>query len=140
MLSLKASLLFPFIITFGFGVAQTSDDPYDLTYLKKGAAVGDSYAAGIGAGNEVNWDCSRYDGSYSNLVAAQLGYGPKYEGFDFTYSACSGAVISGVNDQVNKLSGGQEFIIMSAVSQLLTLLWLVTYGDRAVTMPTLLAS
>jgi len=57
--------------------------------------------------------CSRYDGSYANLVAQQLGTEPG--ALDFTYSACSGAVISEVNTQVSALSAGQQFIIMSAV-------------------------
>lgn len=72
-----------------------------------------SYAAGIGAGSRVGWACSRYDGSYANLVALQLGV--EQNQLDFTYTACSGAVVSDVKKQAEKLSTGQQFIILSAV-------------------------
>lgn len=62
----------------------------------------------------MDYDCSRYDGSYANLVALQLGVQPG--ALDFTYSACSGAVIEDVVKQANALSYGQQFIIISAVS------------------------
>ena len=71
------------------------------------------YAAGIGAGNELAWACSRYDGSYGNLVAIQLGVEP--EKLDFTYTACSGALVPDVHKQATKLSPGQEFVLVSAV-------------------------
>lgn len=58
--------------------------------------------------------CSRYDGSYANLVVLQLGVG-EYE-MDFTYSACSGDKIKAIHDQAKALSSGQQFIIVSAVS------------------------
>ena len=35
---------------------------------------------------------------------------------DFTYSACSGAVVAGVDKQARELPSGQDFIIISAVS------------------------
>lgn len=57
--------------------------------------------------------CSRYDGSYSNLVAQQLGVDPK--DLDFTYTACSGAVIQDVKEQAKALSNGQQYVIVSAV-------------------------
>lgn len=116
MVRLSTSLLIHVTLSTSFVHAQDPNDPTDLTFIKKGAAVGDSYAAGIGAGNRLDYSCSRYDGSYSNLVALQVVDDAQTDSLDFTYLACSGAVVSGVNDQVNKLSGGQEFIIMSAVS------------------------
>lgn len=57
--------------------------------------------------------CSRYDGSYSNLVAQQLGVDPK--DLDFTYTACSGAIIQDVKEQAKALSNGQQYVIVSAV-------------------------
>jgi hypothetical protein len=72
-----------------------------------------SYAAGIGAGNQVDWSCSRYDGSYANMVASQLDV-PK-EALDFTYTACSGAVVKEITQQAEKLSSDQQFIMLSAV-------------------------
>lgn len=115
-------------------LAANDDDPLNLSFYAKGAAIGDSwvqrnklqplpkadrdarnsYTAGIGAGNELNYGCSRYDGSYANLVASQLGVDKDV--FDFTYTACSGAVIKQISEQARKLSPGQEFILMSAVS------------------------
>jgi hypothetical protein len=71
------------------------------------------YTAGIGAGNEENWSCSRYDGSYASLVSLQLGVDPSK--LDFTYTACSGAVVDDISKQAKKLSSGQEFVVMSAV-------------------------
>jgi hypothetical protein len=115
------------------------DDAYDLSFLTKGAAIGDScvlqlslcfmyagltraiihsYAAGIGAGEQTSYYCSRYDGSYSILVASQLGVDPKK--LDFTYKACSGAVVDQVIGQAKALSEDQQFIIVSAVRKLLS--------------------
>jgi len=81
--------------------------------LSKLTALHLRYAAGIGAGNELAWACSRYDGSYGNLVAIQLGVEP--EKLDFTYTACSGALVPDVHKQATKLSPGQEFVLVSAV-------------------------
>jgi hypothetical protein len=72
-----------------------------------------SYAAGIGAGNQVDWSCSRYDGSFANMVASQLDV-PE-EALDFTYTACSGAVVKEITQQAEKLSYDQQFIMLSAV-------------------------
>ena len=127
-------LLFPIIYVF----AVDGEDAYDLSFLTKGAAIGDScvlcsfyclresrltraiiysYAAGIGAGEQISYSCSRYDGSYSSLVVAQLGVDPQK--FDFEYEACSGAVVKQVLNQAKALSAGQQFIIISAVRKLL---------------------
>ncbi|KAF2113969.1 SGNH hydrolase-type esterase domain-containing protein [Lophiotrema nucula] len=110
--AIRLQELLGFIFVLQTVIAQEYVDLYDLSFLVKGAAIGDSYAAGIGAGNEVDWSCSRYDGSYPSLVALQLGVDPKVQ--QFTYTACSGAVISGVVDQAKSLSGGQQYIIISA--------------------------
>lgn len=61
----------------------------------------------------MHWSCSRYDGSYASLVALQLGV--DIEDLDFTYTACSGALVEDVYEQAEKLSSGQEFITVSAV-------------------------
>jgi len=68
-----------------------------------------SYAAGLGVGWQLDGACSRYDGSYANLVGSFFGKA------DFTYSACSGTVVAGVNKQARELSSDQDFIIISAV-------------------------
>jgi hypothetical protein len=119
-------LLFQFITAIA---AQVTRSPDDLSFFTKGAAIGDSsvdsisivtiadllsrYAAGIGAGAQLDFWFSRYDGSYAYLVASQLG--TSIDALDFTYTACSGAVISEVKKQAEKLSPGQEFVIVSAV-------------------------
>lgn len=95
-------------------------DLYDFSWIKKWAAVGDSYAAGIGAGNSygigaesrASYDCSRYDGSYPNLINLQLGTDPN--SIDFTFRAYSGAVTSEVIDQVKRLSSEQQMITISS--------------------------
>lgn len=123
----------------GTAIGSDDQDPFDLSFYAKGAAIGDSYAflthhesfeadraffsryaAGIGAGNELAWACSRYDGSYANLVAIQLGVEP--EKLDFTFTACSGALVPGVYKQATRLSSGQEFVLVSAVGDVLDLL------------------
>lgn len=81
--------------------------------LKHLTLLFERYAAGIGAGNQLDRSCSRYDGSFANLVALQLDTNAAV--LDFSYTACSGAVINGVNDQINALSSDQQFIIISAV-------------------------
>ena len=67
----------------------------------------------MGAGSSVGYWCPRYDGSYASLVAMQLGVG--LDEMDFTFTACSGAVVHQISDQANTLSEGQQFIMMSAV-------------------------
>lgn len=118
MLSFLSSIsLLPLLLNACFSLAQSVTDPYDLTFLKKGAAVGDSYASGLGAGQRLDQACSRYDGSYPNMVATQLGFGQRLFGFDFKFLACSGKTIPKiVDEQLSQLSGGQDFILISAVS------------------------
>lgn len=43
-------------------------DPFDHSWITEWAALGDSYASGIGAGNRVSWWCSRYDRAYGQLI------------------------------------------------------------------------
>lgn len=97
---------------FPLRVFCQTNDPEDLSFIKKWAAIGDSYAAGIGAGNVVDRGCSRYDSSYPNLVNVQLGQDTS--SIDFTFIACSGAKIPAIIDQANSLSGGQQMITVSA--------------------------
>lgn len=100
------------VLTFPLYSFCQSNDPDDLSFIKKWAAIGDSYAAGIGAGNVVDKSCSRYDGSYANLVNVQLG--EDTTDIDFTYIACSGAKIPAITEQANSLDGGQQMITISA--------------------------
>lgn len=128
LLSFAAAAFANGLTELGLGALDSRDstddvqtqDPYDLSFYTKGAAIGDSYTAGIGAGNRVGWACSRYDGSYANLVALQLGV--DLDKLDFTYTACSGAVVDEIITQAKALSSGQEFVMLSAV---------FTYGVRS---------
>ncbi|KAF7186645.1 Lipase 1 [Pseudocercospora fuligena] len=102
-----------FLIFIGVQADEcTLPDPEDLSNFRKGAAVGDSYAAGIGAGNRLDWGCHRYDASFSNLVMLQLGTDPG--AFEWSFLACSGARIADVKAQTTALSNDQEFILLSA--------------------------
>ncbi|KAF4166807.1 hypothetical protein CNMCM6936_005969 [Aspergillus lentulus] len=98
---------------------DTADfDQSDLSFITRMAAIGDSYSAGIGAGNRIqtdaDWACSRYDHSYPYLIHndPQLG-DPAARTFQF--ASCSGAVIADViNKQIPQISGNQQVILLSA--------------------------
>ena len=100
-----------FSIVF-IGALSQSTDPGDLSFIKTWAAIGDSYAAGIGAGNKLQSSCSRYDSSYPNLINVQLG--EDTSDIDFTFIACSGAKFPEITKQANSLNGGQQMITISA--------------------------
>ena len=101
------------LLTFPFRISSQSNaaDPDDLSFIKKWAAIGDSYAAGIGAGNVLDNLCRRHDSAYPNLMNAQLG--ENTTDMDFTFIACSGAEIPAIADQANSLSDGQQMITIS---------------------------
>ncbi len=93
-------------------------DVHDHSWIKKWVAVGDSYAAGIGAG-EIRSEagagsCSRYDLSYPSLMNEDERLGPSGER-NFRHLACSGATSEEVLEkQVKDLEGGQQMITVSA--------------------------
>ncbi|KAM0723338.1 hypothetical protein Q7P37_000323 [Cladosporium fusiforme] len=110
------NLLFLFLVSTSLAI-QSRDNSEELNEFDdsnefpftKGAAIGDSYAAGLGAGTQIGEQkCSWYDASYANLVGLSFG------NIDFTYSACSGALIKGATKQAKALSSNQDFIIISA--------------------------
>ena len=77
-------------------------------------AIGDSYAAGIGAGDrggkDGDNDCSRYTGAYSVVLNEALG--PKTK---FLNVACSGDESKHIKEQVEKLAdGSQDLVTVSA--------------------------
>ncbi|KAM0542975.1 hypothetical protein ACHAPJ_012532 [Fusarium lateritium] len=98
-------------------------DPGDLSHIKKIAAIGDSYSAGIGAGEALgsiiqaaspksDWACSRYAGAYPYYVYKDPRFGDNYP--DFQFLSCSGAKIDDVlNDQIPDLESGQQAIMLS---------------------------
>ena len=77
-------------------------------------AIGDSYAAGIGAGNvgkeKGDSGCSRYTGAYSDVINTLIG--PKAT---FVNVACSGHLSGEVKKQVDTLKdGSQDLVTVSA--------------------------
>ncbi|KAL8664084.1 MAG: hypothetical protein Q9202_003376 [Teloschistes flavicans] len=84
--------------------------PFDHSNIKTYAALGDSFAAGIGAGTRLtgwgDWYCSRYDSSYPSVVNSSPALGDS-SGRTFQYFACSGAVTTDVTgSQIRGLKDG----------------------------------
>ncbi len=92
---------------------QATADPYDFSYITQWAAIGDSYAAGIGAGNRIGYLCSVYDFGYPQVINADWRMGDPSTR-KFTNLACSGALTPAIQSQAEKLSGGQQLITISA--------------------------
>ncbi|KAK2007905.1 kinetoplastid membrane protein 11 [Colletotrichum eremochloae] len=100
-------------------------DPDDLSYIQKLDAIGDSYSAGIGAGNRLgsvlnaldpnsDWACSRYDQSYPSFVDGDARLGNRATR-NFQFKSCSGATSSEVIEhQIPRLDGNQDVILLSA--------------------------
>lgn len=89
-------------------VART---PFDHSWIKEWAAVGDSFASGIGSGVRTGWWCSRYDGAYGNLINndKSLGNDPDRK---FHNLPCLGHTISQVLEkQINTLSDNTMMIM-----------------------------
>ncbi|THC88424.1 hypothetical protein EYZ11_012126 [Aspergillus tanneri] len=103
----------------------TEFDQTDLSFIKRMAAIGDSYSAGIGAGDRLgtivealdpksDWACSRYDHAYPYLIHTDERLGDQ-DARTFQFKSCSGAVIDNViNDQIPNISGNQQVILLSA--------------------------
>ncbi|KAL5346584.1 hypothetical protein ACLOAV_008291 [Pseudogymnoascus australis] len=117
---LKATLSFALAsvvsaTTSSIGIARDLDEPDDYSWIKKFAAVGDSFTAGIGSGDiyddyDNSYDCSRY--SYTYPVIMNKFFGPSID--KFTYTACSGAISMGIFDQINDLDDDQDLVILTA--------------------------
>lgn len=110
----------------GYDLDDDDDfDPTDLSHITKMAAIGDSYSAGIGAGERLgnllevldsqsDFMCSRFDQSYPYFINndGRLGDPSKRQ---FQFRSCSGAVIDDVlTKQIPAIDGGQQVIVLSA--------------------------
>ena len=105
------SFAHPQILNHFLNLRDNDANPADLSNIKSFAAIGDSYAAGIGAGKVVDSGCSRYDDAYPALMQ-RLAFGGKPK---FTFLACSGDKSEKVIDQAKKLEkGSQDLITVSA--------------------------
>jgi lysophospholipase L1-like esterase len=99
-------------------LVKRAGDPADFGWIKRWAAVGDSFTAGIGSGtqlggifhNNEDWVCSRYDRSYPMVL--NRAFGPAVE--DFQFKACSGDRSEGIYKQVNEMNGNLDFVTMTA--------------------------
>ncbi|KAK1758817.1 SGNH hydrolase-type esterase domain-containing protein [Echria macrotheca] len=98
----------------------TRDDkkPTDFGWVKKWAAIGDSFTAGIGSGHQLGsavmldraWKCSRYDYSWPQIVNQALGSSVQ----KFQFEACSGDRSGGIYDQVDLIDSGLDLVMMTA--------------------------
>lgn len=99
------------------GLFKRDADPADFGWIKRWAAIGDSFTAGIGAGLQLggvfhydDWKCSRYDQSYPMVL--NRAFGPAVE--DFQFVACSGDRSEGIYTQVQNMNGSLNLAIMTA--------------------------
>ncbi|KAF9876848.1 hypothetical protein CkaCkLH20_05694 [Colletotrichum karsti] len=94
------------------------DDPTDFSWIENWAAIGDSFTAGIGSGNQLGnsitldeaWKCSRYDYSWAKIVDNAMGSSVK----NFQFEACSGNRTADVYNQVDELRTGLDVVMMTA--------------------------
>ncbi|KAF4995624.1 hypothetical protein FGRMN_5016 [Fusarium graminum] len=106
---------------------EPRDTSRDVLNIQKLAAIGDSYSAGIGAGDRLgsvydaleagsDFACARYDHAYPYLLNQDSSIGdPSTRKFQFL--SCSGAVMKDVVDnQIPKIDGNQDAITLSIES------------------------
>ncbi|KAF2870443.1 SGNH hydrolase-type esterase domain-containing protein [Massariosphaeria phaeospora] len=93
---------------------QDNQNPWDQSWIRKWTAIGDSYSAGIGAGQRLDADCARYDQSYPMFIQNEPDMGDAANR-QFTYLSCSGAVSKDMlANQIPKVPDGQDVITISA--------------------------
>lgn len=116
-------------------LSKRDDDPSSMQWIKRWAAIGDSYTAGIGAGRPLghritadevaitaptgleevrdNWKCSRYDMAYPKVIEAQFGSHVEKDG-GFQYLACSGDRSEQIYQQAKALKGELDFVTFTS--------------------------
>lgn len=88
-------------------------DP-DLSWIQTMASIGDSYAAGLGAGQRVDFSCSRYDTAYPTIVHEFLKTAPR-SNVTHQSLACSGADTTEISaKQIPLLDTNLNLITISA--------------------------
>ncbi|KAH8590524.1 SGNH hydrolase-type esterase domain-containing protein [Bisporella sp. PMI_857] len=98
-----------------FSRQAPTPDVQDLGFVRKWAAIGDSYSAGIGAGKKIadSGSCARYDNSYPVLINSYE-LMPDDPVPAFEYLACSGATTPEVlANQSSKLTDSYDLITVS---------------------------
>jgi hypothetical protein len=92
----------------------------DFSWVENFAIVGDSYTAGIGAGSLIDYDCSRYDGSYAVMMSKQ------FVSLRNVYNkACSGAQTPDIMTQIQSLPGNLDLAVLTAGGNDLCLVCLI---------------
>ena len=100
-------------------LGKRADEPaVSLDFVKRWAAIGDSFTAGIGSGKRMGnpvvgtraWYCSRYTYTWPHIVNRRIGGALA----DFQYPACSGARTGGIYDQARDLSGSLDVVMLTA--------------------------
>ena len=82
-------------------------------WIQHFASIGDSYAAGLGAGDRMDWLCSRYTQSYPNLLHTSLLGSDPYRTHQFL--ACSGATSTEILEkQIPALRDNLDLLTISA--------------------------
>ncbi|KAK2594664.1 hypothetical protein QQS21_007640 [Conoideocrella luteorostrata] len=118
-------------ISLGQEHSRRANDPADFSWVKRWAAIGDSYTAGIGSGvatgnmlyeelsitlpnglisGHGDWYCARYDMSYPMIMDRLLGGQVE----DFQYLACSGDRSQQIYQQAKQLKGSLDLVVMTA--------------------------
>ncbi|KAJ4165706.1 hypothetical protein LMH87_007327 [Akanthomyces muscarius] len=98
--------------------SRKEDDPTSFGWVRRFAAIGDSYTSGVGSGLQLgglfhnlgDWWCSRYDLSYPMMVKNELGSGVE----DMQYTACMGDQIPAIYDQAKALKGDIDLLTLTA--------------------------
>jgi lysophospholipase L1-like esterase len=84
-----------------------------FSWIEKFASIGDSYSAGLGSGDRLDWSCSRYASSYPNILhTSLLGENPNRT---HQFLACSGATSTEILEkQVPSLKDNLDLLTISA--------------------------
>ncbi|KAK2841526.1 hypothetical protein FQN49_006175, partial [Arthroderma sp. PD_2] len=98
------------------GTAQL--DPTSFAWVHSMVAIGDSFTAGIGAGNPTgkfhwgtsNWLCARFDLAYPELIRNFIG--PSLTEYQFL--ACSGDRSTQIYEQVKNMNKDVDMVVMTA--------------------------
>ncbi|OCK75119.1 SGNH hydrolase [Lepidopterella palustris CBS 459.81] len=86
----------------------------DFSWIQKLASIGDSYASGIGAGNRVEFHCSRYNNSYPYVLNSD-GFLGRNSNRTHQNLACSGATTAAVvKKQIPALDDDLDVVTVSA--------------------------
>lgn len=120
---------------------QETVNPANFDWVHKWSAVGDSYTAGIGAGN-IDYNgmqrfsegsCSRYDQAYPRQIGDYFGLP------ELNFAACSGATSADVFAQINALPKGQDLVLLTVggndlcLSELIAKCVILSFGDSSET-------